>query len=164
MKSHKRWIVGSLIGISIAVSGTPGYADVPRPKDKEVTLPASQPTKGAGDATVKGSLDKEVIRKVLQEHIAEVRTCYDHELTKQPKLAGRVMIQFTIGTSGQVEKSALESSTLKSPPVEECIVGAAKKWVFPKPKGGVVVVTYPFILRSDEPSSDAPAKVAPKAG
>ena len=64
-----------------------------------------------GIANVRGSLDKEIIRRIIRRHVNEVRYCYEQELTKKPDLGGRVMVQFTIAASGQVIASVLQNST-----------------------------------------------------
>ena len=60
----------------------------------------------------------------------------------------RVMVQFTIGANGQVMTSIVQSSTMGNPTVEQCIAGAVRRWEFPKPQGGIVIVTYPFVLKA----------------
>jgi hypothetical protein len=65
-----------------------------------------------GQANVRGSLDKEIIRRVIQRHINDVKYCYEQELTKKPDLGGRIMVEVTIAASGQVIASALENSTI----------------------------------------------------
>ena len=51
--------------------------------------------------------------------------------------------------TGQVVASLVQSSTLNSMPVEQCIAQAVRRWEFPKPQGGgIVVVTYPFVLKA----------------
>jgi TonB family protein len=102
-----------------------------------------------GTAEVRGSLDKEIIRRIIRRHINEVKFCYERELVRTPGLMGRVMIQFTISPTGQVIASLVQSSTIGSMPVEQCIATAVRRWEFPKPQGGgIVVVTYPFVLKS----------------
>ena len=57
------------------------------------------------------------------------------------------MVQFTIAASGQVIASVLQNSTIGNARVENCIVQAVKRWEFPKPLGGgIVIVSYPFVL------------------
>jgi len=98
-------------------------------------------------AQVSGSLDKDIIRRIVRAHINEVRSCYNSELAKDPNLKGRVSIKFTIAASGKVSKAKVASSTLSNTTLESCIATAIKRWYFPKPKGGgVVTVTYPFVL------------------
>ena len=110
----------------------------------------------------KGRLDKELIRRVIRQHIMEVRTCYERELSKNPKLGGRVLIHFIIGTGGEVTKSEVESSTLGNTVVEECIAAAVRSWSFPKPQGGVVSVTYPFVLQTDPDQGQSTPPKAPR--
>ena len=108
---------------------------------------ASAPQVIPGAATVRGSLDKEIIRRVIRRHINEVRFCYEQELGTNPELAGRVAIEFVISTEGSVTKSIVSSSTLGNLRVETCIAEAARRWQFPAVKdGGLVIVTYPFNL------------------
>jgi TonB family protein len=102
-------------------------------------------------ASVKGSLDKELIRNVIRSHIKEVKTCYESELEHKKDLAGKVMIRFTISPAGKVSESAVEQTTLGNATVEKCIAEAVRGWEFPKPQGGSVVVSYPFVLATDGP-------------
>jgi TonB family protein len=98
-----------------------------------------------GQANVRGSLDKEIIRRIIRRHINEVKYCYETELTKKPDLSGRVSVQFTIAATGQVIASVLQSSTMSNIRVENCVVQAVRRWEFPKPMGGgIVIVSYPF--------------------
>jgi Ca-activated chloride channel family protein len=100
-----------------------------------------------GAVTVRGSLDKEIIRRIIRRHINEVRFCYEKELLTRPALAGRVLIQFTIAASGDVIASVVQSTTLGSPRAETCMVTAVKRWQFPSvPDGGIVLVSYPFVF------------------
>jgi TonB family protein len=100
-----------------------------------------------GTANVRGSLDKEIIRRIIRRHINEVKYCYEQELTKKASLGGRIMVQFTIAASGQVIASVLQNSTMGNARVENCTVQAVRRWEFPKPLGGgIVIVSYPFVL------------------
>ncbi len=100
-----------------------------------------------GEAMVKGSLSKEVIRRVIRQHINEIRFCYEQVLATKPDLAGRVSIQFVISATGAVTGSKVADSTLGSSTAEQCIAKAVQRWTFPSPEGGgVVIVTYPFVL------------------
>lgn len=99
-------------------------------------------------AEVVGSLDKDLIRRVVRAHINEVRYCYNQGLGKDPNLKGRVAVQFTIGATGKVTSSVVGEQDIKDPGVSSCIVQAVRRWTFPRPaSGGAVIVTYPFILQ-----------------
>lgn len=103
----------------------------------------------SGDADVRGSLSKEVIRRAIQRHINEVRFCYEQELASRPDLSGRVQVKFVIAPSGAVQAANVESSSLAASRAEQCIAQAVRRWSFPAPDGGgVVIVSYPFVLQA----------------
>jgi pSer/pThr/pTyr-binding forkhead associated (FHA) protein len=102
-----------------------------------------------GEADVRGSLSREVIRRVIRRHINEVRFCYEQELGQRPDLAGRVTVSFIISATGAVQTATVSNTTLSNPRVESCISQAVRRWTFPAPDGGGVVgVNYPFVLDS----------------
>ncbi len=97
---------------------------------------------------LKGSLDKEIIRRIVQEHSAQVRGCYEKELAASPKLAGKVVMKWIVGADGSVTEAHTESTDLKNANVEGCIEKTILTWTFPKPKGGgIVIVNYPFTFK-----------------
>lgn len=101
-----------------------------------------------GNADVRGSLSKEVIKRVIRRHINEVRFCYEQELNQRPDLEGRVAIRFIIAPDGAVQSAAVAESTMGSGRVDGCIADAVRRWTFPAPDGGgIVVVTYPFTFQ-----------------
>ncbi|QRK05163.1 adventurous gliding motility protein GltG [Archangium violaceum] len=103
----------------------------------------------AEDATVTGSLDKELIRQVIQRNKGQIRFCYESLLNRYPKLGGKVSIRFTIASEGNVVTSSVAQSTAGNSELEQCVAGRVRTWSFPKPKGGgSVVVTYPFIFKA----------------
>ncbi len=102
-----------------------------------------------GNADVRGSLSREVIRRVIRRHINEVRFCYEQELNARPDLEGRVQVSFIISPTGAVQSATIGSSTISNARVEGCIAQAVRRWTFPAPDGGGVVgVNYPFVLSS----------------
>ncbi|MFL5343782.1 MAG: AgmX/PglI C-terminal domain-containing protein [Hyalangium sp.] len=99
-------------------------------------------------SATQGSIDREAVAKVINSHLQEVYGCYERALLKDTGLAGKVVLEWTIGGSGSVVAAKTKSSTLRNGSVEACILSSLKKWNFPAPKGGVVVISYPFIFNS----------------
>jgi outer membrane biosynthesis protein TonB len=95
-----------------------------------------------------GQIDKEAVAKVINSHLAEVQRCYEAALMRTPGLAGKVVLEWSISTSGKVVSSKSKSSSLKDVSVEACILRALNNWQFPPAKGNSVVITYPFIFNS----------------
>jgi Ca-activated chloride channel family protein len=97
--------------------------------------------------TVTGSLDRDIIRRIVRAHINEVRSCYNDALSKDPNIAGHISIQMTIEANGKLSTAVVGANTTKDDALAQCIAKAAKKWTFPKPAdGGTVTVIYPFQL------------------
>jgi TonB family protein len=109
--------------------------------------PRPLPDVSACCAQVRGALDKEIIRRVIRRRIQEVRFCYEREVQRKPELEGRVEVSFTITGAGAVAAAGVAKSTTGDTAVDSCIVQAVRRLEFPQPEGGgIVVVTYPFLL------------------
>lgn len=125
--------------------GTGEYGDlagkVAKKKDRDIDI-------SAGRVEIRGSLAKEIIRRVIREHLSQIRYCYEKELQRTPGIFGKVSTQFTISGQGTVIDSRVTQTTLGNQAVERCITQKIRTWKFPKPKGGgIVVVNYPFVLK-----------------
>ncbi|WP_146156085.1 AgmX/PglI C-terminal domain-containing protein, partial [Enhygromyxa salina] len=105
------------------------------------------PTVRQARPTIRGSLDKDIVRRIVRAHINEVRSCYNAGLSKDPSLGGMLAIKFVVTSRGEVASSIVQESTIESATVSKCVAKAVKRWKFPKPPdAGNVVVTYPFLL------------------
>ena len=97
---------------------------------------------------VTGSLDPGQIYDVIDKSIGKIQACYEGRLRVDPSLAGRITFRWTVSTSGGVGGVQQTASTLTDPEVAACIKRVLQTLRFPKPDGGVVEVSYPFIFRS----------------
>lgn len=95
-----------------------------------------------------GQLDRDEIQKVINKGIGQIQRCYERELLKSPGLAGKVQVEWTIAMSGAVKSARQQFTDMNSTAVVSCILAAIKTWQFPQPRGGEVVVSYPFIFKS----------------
>ena len=93
-----------------------------------------------------GFLSEREIDRVVRRGQANVQYCYESALQRQPSLAGRVTVSFTIERSGQTRSVRVASSSLGNASVEGCITRQVGRWRFPAPDGGEVQVVYPFIF------------------
>lgn len=100
------------------------------------------------EAIIEGGLDRDLIADVVNRNMGQIRFCYEQGLQGDPALAGRVAIGWIIGGNGQVKTASVESTTLNSKLVEDCILLRLRTWKFPLPDGGSdVKVSFPFVLR-----------------
>lgn len=101
------------------------------------------------ESVVEGGLDREVIAKVIREHLGQIRYCYDRQLASESDLHGKVKVKFSINADGQVDSQSVGETTMNNAMVEECILRRIATWKFPKPQGGTkVLVSYPFLFKS----------------
>jgi len=104
----------------------------------------------AGAPIILGSLDRNAIDAAIKRNLNKIRYCYERALQKDPTLAGKVVVQFTIGADGTVTQAGIQSTTLNHEPVESCMVGRFEQMLFPAPAGGgVVIVRYPFVFSAE---------------
>lgn len=95
---------------------------------------------------VDGTLDPSIVAKEVRKRLGAVRTCYERALKRNPQLAGKIQICFTIGPTGGVTSANVDSDTMGDSEVGDCIVDNIKRWRFPAPEGGDVNVCYPFVF------------------
>lgn len=136
-------------GASPARNLTDG-SDAGRVEPRPTSTPA--PKVRQAKCTVEGALENGVVRDIVRAHIGELRACYQRGLDLDPTLAGRVEIRFVVGTSGRVEDSQVESSTVPDDAtgvdVATCYATMALTWEFPSPTDGEpATVVYPFVLQ-----------------
>jgi TonB family protein len=130
----------------------------PPPEDSHLGSLFGPDTALAPGSKGEGDTSKEIVRRIIRRHINEVKYCYEQELTRQPKLAGNIDVQFTVAPSGLVSAANVKRSTIGNARVESCTVEAVRRWQFPKPLDGKnLIITYPFVLTPAPIKTDAGA-------
>lgn len=86
------------------------------------------------------------VQAVLHASTKTFRKCYQAALAKNPALAGRVNVKFTIDPDGKVSNAKDEGSTLASAGVINCIIIAFGKLKFPAVKDASTTIVYPLVL------------------
>lgn len=100
----------------------------------------------AGATTVSGRLPAEVIQRIVRQNFGRLRLCYEQGLTTNPHLSGRVNIRFVIAADGSVASAADAGSDLPDGKVVACVAKAFSAMSFPRPDGGIVMVSYPIMF------------------
>ena len=108
------------------------------------------------DAGAAGTLSKQTIRDAVAAVIEDVKSCYDEQLKLAPDLGGKLVVGFEIvaeeGTGGVVDNVEIgdesDETISASRELTQCIVDTIYTLELPEPEGGgVVEVTYPFVMR-----------------
>src|SRR5688500_114560 len=103
-----------------------------------------------GATKVEGNLPPEVIQRIVRQNFGRFRLCYETGLKNNPKLKGRVVVDFTIGAAGQVSRVSGGGDLLHQATIA-CVTRAFYGLSFPQPAGGGVVrVSYPLVFAPGE--------------
>ncbi len=102
---------------------------------------------GGEGKIVEGNYDRELVRQVVHAHRAQLRYCYEQELTRAPGLAGKISARWLIGSDGAVTQATVAESSMGNDAAELCVLARIRSWTFPKPKSGDVMVVYPFMFK-----------------
>lgn len=104
---------------------------------------------GGQEADFSGGMDKEAIRRVIREHIREIRNCYERELQRTPDLYGKIVLEWDIEEGGRVSRCVPKNNEMGNQRVADCIISRLKTWKFPDPpKDQIGRVVYPFVFSS----------------
>lgn len=95
---------------------------------------------------IEGGMSREMVKRVIDQHLDEITYCYESALINNPAISGRIVYEWKILMSGRVGEIRIVASSVNSHEIHECIKSAIKSWQFPKPVGAEVVVSYPFIF------------------
>lgn len=127
----------ALAGVAGLGSGTAGRGQV---GGVPISVP-KRPTR------VQGQIDRDAVAAVINEHVGEMRGCYERALLRDPNVGGgKVSLEWTIAADGSVAEVRTKSSTLRNAAVVSCLLDLVRGLRFPKPQGGVVIVGYPILF------------------
>ncbi len=133
--------IGSLGGLKGSSKAKAGVKTGNKKEKKiKVRVNLKTPNKMVG-----GKLDSDSVSKVIRRRQAQIQQCYEREIKKNPKAAGKVIISFTIGTAGRVTKSKAATDSVGGG-VGTCVANKIKRFRFPKPSGGEVMVNKTFVF------------------
>lgn len=92
----------------------------------------------------------EVKNTIIKGYIG-VRDCYNVFIDSKPTVTdGRVMLDWTINSDGEVEKAELVSSEIQNENLTNCMLDVVRKFQFPPPPGGKPkYIAHKFVLKKD---------------
>lgn len=94
---------------------------------------------------------REEIKGKIKENLSSFKECYTEGLKANPKIGGKVVLDWDVDETGSVKRADVKSSTMKDPAVENCIVDKLKAMKFPPaPSGQMVNVSYPFVFSANK--------------
>lgn len=128
----------------IASVGNAKTTDLTKKGDFVIQKPES--IEGAASSNAKR--DPDVINEVVASHKASIKMSYEKFLRRDPNLAGKISVRFTIAASGNVINVKILENTTGNKDLEDEIIRKIKMWQFESIPDGDVTVTYPFVFAS----------------
>lgn len=101
-----------------------------------------------GAASLNAKRDDASINTVVSSHKTSIRMSYEKHLKRDPSLAGKITVRFTISLSGSVTLVMIVENTTGNIEFEEEIKRKIRMWKFEPVSEGDVTVTYPFVFSS----------------
>ena len=94
-----------------------------------------------------GDFDAAAVVKAIKIKLGAIKACYEQGLRRNPALAGKVTVEFTIQQVGSLTGVKAKENTLGDADVAACIVARISSIRFnPGPEGGSVAFSYPFVF------------------
>ncbi len=96
----------------------------------------------------KGGIDERGVQMALKRRERGIQQCYERALKSNPKLKGKVIIEWGINEEGRVVQIKVVQNTLGEPGVGDCISDIISRIRFPGATKGIVPVRKTFVFES----------------
>ncbi len=102
---------------------------------------------GGEEAFFEGSVDRDAVRRVIQQNKRSIQHCYTRERTRNSSVFGKVSIKWTVVEGGKVKKIKVSSNSTNSNRLGACVMRRIAGLRFPEPPGDQeYIVEYPFVF------------------
>jgi tetratricopeptide (TPR) repeat protein len=102
--------------------------------------------KVAGDGAENANRQASVISEQIGSQLSDLRKLYQQEVEKKPELVGSVLLQLTIGSTGEVSHVEACASRMPDEEFKKTLVNEVYKWRFPEANVGSTKVNYPLLF------------------
>ena len=93
--------------------------------------------------------DKEAVRRVIIRNRSAIKSCYDVELTKNPNIVGKIVLEWEIVNTGKMRNAKVKSSDVGNGALAECIINRLRVLKFPDPgPNEIAKVAFPFVFEA----------------
>jgi TonB family protein len=94
-----------------------------------------------------GEFDSNLVVSTIKARLRAIQMCYEQQLRRNPTLAGKVTVEFTIQPRGNVTDVKVKDNTTGDGAVATCVANTVGLFRFnPGPAGGSVSYSYPFVF------------------
>lgn len=113
---------------------------------KKGSFVIQKPESIEGAASSNAKRDNDAINAIVASHKTSIRMSYEKYLKRDPVLAGKITVRFTIASSGRIAMVRVVENTTGNKDLENEIIRKIRMWRFASISEGDVTVTYPFVF------------------
>lgn len=96
----------------------------------------------------KGGIDERGVQMALKRRERGIQQCYERALKNNPKLKGKVVLEWGINEQGRVVQIRVVENSVGEPKVADCISDIIARTRFPEATKGIVPVRKTFVFES----------------
>ena len=134
---------GGGIGLSGVGRGGGGLGRVAA--EEKVSMKARVIAKPAA-ASVSGHVPADVVKRVVRRHTSAIRGAYETGLKRDASLAGRLVLEWTLGPDGKVLEVKVITDELQDEQVVQAILRVIRRMRFPATGQAKTTIRYPFVF------------------
>ena len=127
-------------------SGSTGTIPDPDPGTDELPPPSTGgSTDDPPERDIAMDLYSAKVRSVVRRYYApRAQSCFSRATKNNPALHGTVVINMTVGATGQVTKTSVQRNSTGDSNLATCLKGQVKSWKLPPPPAGSLEMQLPF--------------------
>jgi hypothetical protein len=101
--------------------------------------------------------EKEGVQDAVASHVGDVSDCYTAALKRNPKLNGKMILEWEVNPIGHPRNIKIIQHLDKK--LDQCMVDKVSDWTFePPPEGKVAKIRYPFVFAPADPLKEVKGK------
>jgi hypothetical protein len=93
-----------------------------------------------------GKIDQAEVMAAVEKAFPDMERCYLRARKQRPRLKGRVVLSWTVKTSGKAARARRSGGTIKNRAFARCLATAINRTRFPRAKGKAALVRLPFVF------------------
>ncbi|MDP3157989.1 MAG: adventurous gliding motility protein GltJ [Archangium sp.] len=124
--------------------GAPKKTVKEEPKSEKKQPGYIPPAPGSSSANVKDALETSDVMEVVLANKGALGECVKQQRAKDPGTSGKLLMKWTIQTSGKTSNVSVASDEFKGTPIAGCVGNLIKGMTFPRHKKQGDPITFPF--------------------
>ena len=84
---------------------------------------------------------------MIRKKLPQLQACYTKALKRDASLAGKILLELTVGETGKVVDAVIEEDSVDSQSVNTCLLRRARSWRFAVRLDSEAMVGIPLIFQ-----------------